>query len=286
VTPLVSIIVICHDYAHFLAEAIESALAQTYRNREVVVIDDGSTDDSVEVASRYGESIRLLTQPNLGLERTCNRAVGEARGEYFAFLSADDVLEPTYVERLLDALRRSPDASFAYCRGRMFGARTGLTKCCPYSAYILVKRMNYINASALTARDDYLAVGGYAEELAGNTLEDWDFWLRMLEHGKRGTYVRAPLLRWRRHTSGSRNVQEQARLTRTVETIRARHRPLIESMAGTRGRLAYVADLCVAGADLVLGLSRSTRLLQTFERRSWRRYLRGHPPDRARAGSR
>jgi glycosyltransferase involved in cell wall biosynthesis len=279
--PLVTIIVICHNYGRFLAEAIESALAQTYPNCEVLVIDDGSTDDSLDVASRYRGSVRILTHPNMGLERTCNRAVAEARGEYFAFLSADDVFESTYVEELLGALRRSPDASFAYCRARMFGSRTGLMRCFPYSAYILVKRLNYINGCALTARDDYLAVGGYDEALAEYALEDWDFWLRMLEHGKRGTYVRAPLLRWRRHGAGSRNVEEATSLERSVQVIRARHRDLLQRMADARGTLAYAIDLGLAAADVLLGLSRFPSLLQAFERRSWRRYQRWHAPDAA-----
>src|SRR6059058_5406036 len=100
---------------------------------------------------------------------------------------------------------------------------------------MLARRLNYINASALMRREDYLALGGYDQELAGNTLEDWDLWLRMLEHGSRGTYVREPLLRWRRHASGSRNVREAGRLVAAVEVIRRRHKPLVETVSDVRG---------------------------------------------------
>jgi glycosyltransferase involved in cell wall biosynthesis len=274
--PLVSIIVVCHNYGRFLAEAIESALAQTYPNREVLVVDDGSTDDSLEVASRYRDSIRILTHPNMGFERTCNRAVGEARGEYFAFLSADDVFEPAYVEELVAALRRSPDASFAYCRARMFGARSGLTRGFPFSVYLLVRMANYINGSALTRRADYIGVGGY-DELGEHANEDWDFWLKMVEAGKRGTFVRTPLLRWRRHAAGSRN-PEGGRLERSRLVLRDRHRALEESVSDRRGDVAYALDLAAAAADLVFGLSRSGRLVRALERRSWRRFQRWHAP--------
>jgi len=274
--PLVSIIVLCHNYGRFLAGAIESALAQTYENCEVLVVDDGSTDDSLEVASRYADSVRISTHRNIGMERTCNQAVAEAKGEYFAFLSADDLFEPTYVEELLQALRRSPDASYAYCRMRMFGTQSGVMRCFPYSPYLLVRRLNYVNGCALTAREDYLALGGYAEELGEHGLEDWDFWLTMLEHGKRGTYVRTPLLRWRRHTAGSRNVEEGERLRQAVKVIRGRHRRLYEAMGDSRGRVAYGAELTVAVADIVLGLSRWPRVLQALERRAWRRFQRWH----------
>src|SRR5437868_4171088 len=85
-------------------------------------MDDGSTDDSLEVARSYGDAVRVFTHPNMGVERTGNRGVEEARGELTTFLSADDVFEPTYVEELERALAAVPEASFAYCRAQMFGA--------------------------------------------------------------------------------------------------------------------------------------------------------------------
>ena len=135
--PLVSIVVLCHNYARFLPEAIESALAQDYPRLEVLVIDDGSTDDSLDVASRY--DVKVLTQENRGLARTCNRGAREAAGEYFLFLSADDLLEPTYVSELLAALEREPDASFAYCAARLFGAESRVAPSRPFSAFLLVR---------------------------------------------------------------------------------------------------------------------------------------------------
>ena len=181
--PLVSILVISHNYGRFLAEAIESALAQTYEPTEIILVDDGSTDGSLDVARRYESSIRILSHPNVGVEQTCNRAVQEATAGYFVFLSADDVFEPSYVEELYRALRRSPEASYAYCRAQRFGAETGLMKGFLFSPYILVRRGNYVNASALIAKEDYLAAGGFDEDLADYALEDWDFWLRCSSAG-------------------------------------------------------------------------------------------------------
>src|SRR5207247_4669904 len=112
---------------------IESALGQTHALCEVIVIDDGSTDDSKAVASRYADSVRLLSQSDEGVERAVNRGVSEAQGEYVARLDADDVFEPTYIEELLAALDRSPEASFAYCPTRQFGARSGVSRCFPFS---------------------------------------------------------------------------------------------------------------------------------------------------------
>ena len=142
----------------------------------------------------------MLTQENQGLARTCNRGAREASGEYFLFLSADDRLEPTYVSELLAALEREPDASFAYCAARLFGAESRVAPSRPFSAFLLVRGRNYINGSALTRRRDYLDAGGYPEDLGEGAFDDWDFWLTMLDHGHRGTYVPKPLLHWRRHS--------------------------------------------------------------------------------------
>jgi glycosyltransferase involved in cell wall biosynthesis len=276
--PLVTVIVLCHNYGRYLGEAIESALAQTYPNLEVLVMDDGSTDDSLEVAQRYADRVRIISQPNMGMERTANRAVAEARGELFCFLSADDALEPTYVERLAAALERTAEAAYAYCRPMLFGARTGPMRCLPFSAYFLVRRTNFVAGSALTRRADYLAVGGYTEDLGEHAFEDWDLWLRMLERGRRGTYVREPLLRWRRHETGSRNPEQGAREAAARAFIRARHAALRERVGGTRGTIAYTLDLAVAAADLLVGFSRWQPLLRFIERSSWHRYRCWHVP--------
>jgi hypothetical protein len=126
------------------------------------------------------------------------------------------------------------------------------------------------------AKEDYLAAGGFDEDLADYALEDWDFWLTMLERGKRGTYVRTPLLRWRRHAEGSRNPEAQERLARSAEVIRDRHRAHYEGTSDWRGRLGYAIELAVAVVDLVVGFSRAQGLRSNVERQAWRRFQRWH----------
>lgn len=270
--PLVSIIVLCHNYGRFLREAIDSALAQTYPNCEVLVLDDGSTDDTLEVAQSYGDAVRVFTHPNMGVERTSNRGVDEARGEYTAFLSADDLFEPTYVQELYDALVAVPEASYAYCRAQMFGADDRVMRAFPFSPYLIALRTNYVNACALTRRADYLAVGGMSD-VGEITMEDWDLWLRMIEHGKRGTFVRKPLLRWRRHEGGSRNLTDD-RTRVAVAAMHQRHDELRSTLRGPRARLRYLFDLALAAADIALGFSRWPRVVRLLERSSWRSFER------------
>jgi len=207
--PLVTILVPSYNYGRFLAEAIESALGQTYEPIEVLVVDDGSQDDSVQVAGRYGDRIRLLTQENRGLVAVLNRGMQEAAGSYVTILSADDVFRPTYVERLMRALREHPDAAYAYSAMEYLGLRTGTLRAEPFSAALLLAG-NTINACGLMRRSDVLAVGGFDSRLETTAFEEWDFWLRMLEHGKTGVHVDEPLLLYRQHGSTSRNPVSRA----------------------------------------------------------------------------
>jgi|GEM_PF-2134646 len=98
---LVSIIIPCYNAARYLSEAISSALAQTYGGVEVVVVDDGSTDDSPQVAATYGDRILYVRQDNSGASAARNRGILESRGEFLCFLDSDDTLCPDAISRLV-----------------------------------------------------------------------------------------------------------------------------------------------------------------------------------------
>ena len=208
------------------------------------------------------------------MARTCNRGAREAAGELFAFLSADDRFEPTYVSELSAALGRQSEASFAYCSARLFGAESGVMPSRPFSAFSLIRGRNYINGSALTRRADYLDAGGYPEELGEGAFDDWDFWLTMLERGHRGTYLPKPLLHWRRHAQGSKNPASRGASETEAARVRGRHADLHRRISGTRGQAAYAVDRAVGLGDRLLRISRSPRLLRYVERSSWRRFQR------------
>ena len=111
---LVSIIIPVYNCGRYLAQAIESVLAQTYRPIQVVVVDDGSTDSSIEVARQYSESSSCYTQPHGGIAAARNKGVDLTQGEYLAFLDADDVWLEEKLARQVAALHRQPELDMVF----------------------------------------------------------------------------------------------------------------------------------------------------------------------------
>jgi hypothetical protein len=109
----VSVVITCYNYGRFLGRAIESALAQTFEHTEVIIIDDGSTDETAAVARRYPDA-RYVYQQNQGESAARNAGAAEATGKSIVFLDADDELTPYAVESSLERLRENPDCAFAY----------------------------------------------------------------------------------------------------------------------------------------------------------------------------
>jgi glycosyltransferase involved in cell wall biosynthesis len=170
----VTIVIPCYNQAHFLGEAIESALGQTSRAHEVIVVDDGSTDATMEVASRY-ESVRLLRQVNRGLAAARNSGLCSAQGDYLVFLDADDRLLPHALESGLTCLAAHSEAAFAYGHVKLI-AGDGTPLPTPPQVnverehYLELLRNNYIwTPGAVIYRRDLLdTVGGFNERVSAS----------------------------------------------------------------------------------------------------------------------
>jgi glycosyltransferase involved in cell wall biosynthesis len=111
--PLVSVIIPCYRQAHYLDDAIQSVVAQTYRHVEIIVVNDGSPDNTTEVAARY-DGVKCIRQRNLGLSVARNTGLQASAGEYIVFLDADDRLLPDALQTGVDALRAFPRCAFVY----------------------------------------------------------------------------------------------------------------------------------------------------------------------------
>jgi len=182
-TPVVSVIIPCYNQGHFLTDAIESVLGQTYSRVEVIVVDDGSTDATSNIASAYRD-VRYVRQENQGLARARNRGLRGTVGECVVFLDSDDRLRPRAVELGVGALKRSTGAAFCYGWSDFIAADgTFLAHSSRESVegdhYLPLLRGHFIpNPAAMMFRREALeAAGGFRVEVKG--VEDYDLCLRL-----------------------------------------------------------------------------------------------------------
>ena len=113
--PRVTVVIPTYNRAKVILRALETAFAQTYRNLEIIVVDDGSTDDTTAVLAPYWERIHYIHQSNQGASAARNRGIQEATGEFIAFLDSDDEWLPAKLERQIELLEARPDLSFVAC---------------------------------------------------------------------------------------------------------------------------------------------------------------------------
>lgn len=203
--PLVSIIIPCHNYGQFLSEAITSVILQRYPHIEIIVVDDASTDKSVQIAKELFERFKnrchykLIQSPvNQGTCRTVNTGIRASHGDYFVILDADDKLCDDYIKKTVSTLQNNIASTYCYTDMQYFGTRLDVHRSRPFSAEALLD-INFVHAGALTYRWVFDEVGGYNESLSNVGLEDWDFRLRCLEAGHQGIYLGEPLYCYRQH---------------------------------------------------------------------------------------
>jgi glycosyltransferase involved in cell wall biosynthesis len=181
--PLISVIIPCYNQAKYLGEAIESVLRQSYNNFEIIVVDDGSTDDTQEVARSY-EKVECVVQANRGLAEARNAGMRASKGEYLVFLDADDRLMARAIEAGASALDARPDCAFAYGHVRLIGA-DGLLLSVPEQAviendhYVELLRHNFIwtLGSVMYRRDKFMEAGGFNPSI--NASADYDMNIRL-----------------------------------------------------------------------------------------------------------
>jgi glycosyltransferase involved in cell wall biosynthesis len=232
--PLVSVIVPFYNAAPYIGETLNSIILSTYRPLEVIVVDDGSTDDSflqAQIIAKEYPEIHIYQQPNAGVSAARNHAIRKANGEWILPVDADDKISPTYIERAIDSIR--DDIRVIGCRAHMFGARNGEWKLPTYSPGLLARK-NMIHVSSLFRKADWELVGGFCEEDIYR--EDWDFWLSMMELG--GEYIRLDEVGlYYRVLPHSRRSKAKSQKKAIVDAINSRHSSFLEQYLG--GPLHY-----------------------------------------------
>ena len=253
VGPLVSVIIPSYNAARYVAEAVASALAQTYQPLEIILINDGSTDDTEEVLLPYVGKMRYFYQPNRGLSATRNRAIALARGELIAFLDADDVWLPEKLARQVDCLTQNPRIGLVHTNYVKLYADTGIRlpretpditdgRC--YTRLVLG---NVLLVSSVVLRRECLdRVGVFDEKIPQRTCEDYDLWLRIARYFE-FAYIPEALMLYRRH-AGNMSNNTRAMIEDELYVVKKALKadPSLAAQVGKQAVHGHLADLLFA----------------------------------------
>ena len=195
---LVSVVVTCYNYAQYLAEALDSVLRQTYQNWECIIVDDGSTDDTREVAKIFLDKdsrFRYLYQENRGVAIARNIGISHSAGVYILPMDADDIIAESYLAEAINVLENNTDVKLVYAEAEYFGDKAGAMHLHDYS-YDRLLIENLIYCSALYRKEDFLLTKGYDENMKEGW-EDWNFWIDFLSPEDKVFKISKPLFFYR-----------------------------------------------------------------------------------------
>jgi len=214
--PRVSVIIPAFNASQFISQAIESVLSQTFKDYELIVVDDGSTDETAALVLRYGERLRYVYQKNQGLSSARNTGIVKASGELLAFLDADDYWDRKKLEHQTDLLDRTPGTGVVYTALKVVDQDDhGIEeRRCSLRGHLLSSLLteNCVTpSSALVRRECLEKVGTFDENLSAS--EDWDLWLRIAPFYS-FDFIDLPLTFYRVH-AGSMH-KDLARMERNV----------------------------------------------------------------------
>ncbi|WP_111671062.1 glycosyltransferase family 2 protein [Algoriphagus litoralis] len=230
-SPLVSIVMPTYNSSTFLEETLASALAITYPNFELIVMDDGSTDSTLAIlddwSKRHPDKIKVYRQCNQGPSIARNRAIHLASGTYILPLDSDDKIHPDYITFAVKKIEADQEVKVVYCEAEKFGSKCGFWSLKPFSLNQLALD-NMIFVSALFRKSDWHKVGGFDPRFTYGW-EDWEFWISMLKEG--GKVEKLQLVGfYYRIREGSRRKSTNAFAKKlTIQLLNRKHAAFFES---------------------------------------------------------
>jgi len=258
---LVSVIIPTYNYGHFIAEAIQSVLSQSYRNFEIIVIDDGSTDSTKDVVSSF-PGVRYLHQANQGIAQSRNAGLFASRGEFLVFLDADDRLLPDALTLGVAALEAKPECAFVSGQWELF-SKNGESlpsppiNCIQSDHYRAFLHSNYIGTvgQVMFRRSILEAVNGFDSTVPG--CDDFELYLRLARSYPVQCHDKV-VLQHRRHaanTSGKRDMMLQSVLRiYEAQTSHVQCKPELEALQQQR------IKLCQKGLGKELNTQKQARI--------------------------
>lgn len=222
--PAISVVIPCYNGGKFLDLPLNSLARQTFRDFEIVIIDDGSTDQATKDKFKtLDPAIRVVHQDNKGLSAARNTGFREAKADLVLALDSDDQLEPTHLEETLRAIQGKPDVGFVVTDIRQVGAAQAIEKRYINAFDVLFK--NVTGYCMLIRKAAWQKAGGYDETMRDG-YEDWEFNLRLINSGYRGVAIDKPLLIYTVSAQGMLMGHSSQRHAALWRRIRVKHREM------------------------------------------------------------
>lgn len=219
----VSIIIPCYNMEPYIAETLDSVVAQSYNNWECIIIDDGSSDNTESIVKNYCNKdtrFKYIKQGNEGVSAARNNGIKQAKGEYILPLDGDDLIDQTYIQKAESFLSEHPGTKLVYCKADKFGEIQGEWQLDKYSYNNLIWE-NCIFCSALFRHTDYDQTMGYNINMKEG-LEDWDFWLSLIKENDIVYQINEILFHYRIHKN-SRNSMATDKIISLMKQIYNNH---------------------------------------------------------------
>jgi glycosyltransferase involved in cell wall biosynthesis len=203
---LVSIIIPCFNDAQYIEQAIDSALNQTYTNKEVIVVDDGSNVETKAVLKKLEPKItKLITQENKGQSTARNVGINAANGNYILVLDSDDFFEPTFCEKAIEVFLEKRSVKLVTCEANLIYTDASIEIYKPNGGTI--SNFMYTNdalGTSLFLKEDWKSIGGYDETMRKG-FEDWEFFIRLLKNGGTCFVIPEVLYNYRKRNDSTTN---------------------------------------------------------------------------------
>ena len=238
--PLVSVIITVYNMEEYVGECIESILASEYNNFEMIVVDDGSKDGSLNVVRQYADKdkrIKYITQTNSGVCVARNNGIRMSTGEYILPIDADDKITPTFIGDAVEKITSDPNIKVVCPKSEYFGSRSGEWKLPPFSLSMLAYK-NMIPCSSLFRKEEWERVGGFDSEIPAR--EDWMLWIAVLKDG--GEVVTLDRLSFfYRIKPNTKRVKDRKKLKQVIDRLNAQYPDFFKRELG--GPLRYQRKL-------------------------------------------
>lgn len=229
VDDFVSIIIPCYNQGHFISETIESVLNQNYKNWELIVVNDGSSDNTSEIINQFKKKnpekhISLIEQTNQGLSAARNKGIKLSRGNYFIPIDSDDKLHEDFIVKTLKVIKSNTALGFVYSNIQHFGDRNDVWILPEFNKEKLIYEDNIVCVCSLVNKKAWFVAGGYDQNMKEG-YEDWNFWISIVKNGWIGYRINEFLFYYRKRNNSMLSDSNKKR-EKLIATIVKNHKEL------------------------------------------------------------